>query len=86
MGVAEDVTVTFPRGYYQDIDASISVPAYFEAPISKGDVLGTIELKLGDDVIYAGDVLAEIDVEESGWLSQLEDYVFLMFDQPAADE
>ena len=86
LGVAEDVIVTFPKGYYQDIDASISVPAYFEAPISKGDVLGTIELKLGDDVIYAGDVLAEIDVEESGWLSQLGDYVFLMFDQPAADE
>ena len=86
LGVAEDVIVTFPKGYYQDIDASISVPAYFEAPISKGDVLGTIELRLGDDVIYAGDVLAEIDVEESGWLAQFGDYIFLLFDQPSADE
>lgn len=80
LGVAEDVIVTFPKGYYQDIDASISVPAYFEAPISKGDVLGTIELRLGDDVIYAGDVLAEIDVEESSWLAQFGDYIFLLFD------
>ena len=80
LGVAEAVIVTFPKGYYQDIDASISVPAYFEAPISKGDVLGTIELRLGDDVIYAGDVLAEIDVEESGWLAQFGDYIFLLFD------
>ena len=56
------------------------MPAYFEAPISKGDVLGTIELRLGDDVIYAGDVLAEIDVEESGWLAQFGDYIFLLFD------
>jgi D-alanyl-D-alanine carboxypeptidase (penicillin-binding protein 5/6) len=80
LGVAEDVIVTFPKGYYQDIHASISVPAYFEAPISKGDVLGTIELRLGDDVIYAGDVLAEIDVEESGWLAQFGDYIFLLFD------
>ena len=86
LGVAEDVIVTFPKGYYQDIDASISVPAYFEAPISKGDVLGTIELRLGDDVIYAGDVIAEIDVEESGWLAQFGDYIFLLFDQPSADE
>ena len=86
LGVAEDVIVTFPKGYYQDIDASISVPEYFEAPISKGDVLGTIELRLGDDVIYAGDVLAEIDVEESGWLAQFGDYIFLLFDQPSADE
>ena len=86
LGVAEDVIVTFPKGYYQDIDASISVPAYFEAPISKGDVLGTIELRLGDDVIYAGDVIAEIDVEESGWLAQFGDYIFLLFDQPTADE
>ena len=80
LGVAEDVIVTFPKGYYQDIHASISVPTYFEAPISKGDVLGTIELRLGDDVIYAGDVLAEIDVEESGWLAQFGDYIFLLFD------
>jgi D-alanyl-D-alanine carboxypeptidase (penicillin-binding protein 5/6) len=86
LGVAEDVIVTFPKGYYQDIDASISVPAYFEAPISKGDVLGTIELRLGDDVIYTGDVIAEIDVEESGWLAQFGDYIFLLFDQPSADE
>ena len=86
LGVAEDVIVTFPKGYYQDIHASISVPTYFEAPISKGDVLGTIELRLGDDVIYAGDVLAEIDVEESGWLAQFGDYIFLLFDQPSADE
>ena len=80
LGVAEDVIVTFPKGYYQDIHASINVPTYFEAPISKGDVLGTIELRLGDDVIYAGDVLAEIDVEESGWLAQFGDYIFLLFD------
>ena len=86
LGVAEDVVVTFPKGYYQDIDASISVPTYFEAPINKGEVLGTIELRLGGDIIYTGDVLAQIDVEESGWLSQFGDYIYLMFDQPDANE
>mgnify|MGYP006218277693 CR=1 FL=1 len=52
LGVAEDVIVTFPKGYYQDIDASITVPSYLEAPIGKGDLLGSIELRLGDEVIY----------------------------------
>ena len=27
LGVAEDVVLTFPKGYYQDIEATISVPA-----------------------------------------------------------
>ena len=86
LGVAEDVIVTFPKGYYQDIDASITVPGYFEAPIGKGDVLGSIELRLGDEVIYTGDVVAQIDVEESGWFAQFGDYISLMFNQPSVDE
>ena len=45
MGVNEDVVLTFPKGYYQDIEASISVPAYFEAPVKKG-ILSTQDTDL----------------------------------------
>jgi D-alanyl-D-alanine carboxypeptidase (penicillin-binding protein 5/6) len=86
MGVDEDVVLTFPKGYYQDIEASISVPAYFEAPVKKGDELGTVELRLGNEVIYEGSVVAQIDVEESGVFSRLGDYIYLMFDQSDANE
>jgi D-alanyl-D-alanine carboxypeptidase (penicillin-binding protein 5/6) len=78
--------LTFPKGYYQDIEASISVPAYFEAPVKKGDELGTVELRLGNEVIYEGSVVAQIDVEESGVFSRLGDYIYLMFDQSDANE
>lgn len=86
LGVAEDVVVTFPKGYYQDIEASLTVPSYLEAPISKGEELGTIELILGDDVIYSGSIVALADVEESGIFSQFGDYIYLMFNDAAADE
>ena len=62
------------------------MPGYFEAPIGKGDVLGSIELRLGDEFIYTGDVVAQIDVEESGWFAQLGDYISLMFNQSSVDE
>ena len=86
IGVAEDVVLTFPKGYYQDIEASITVPEYFEAPVRKGDVLGTIELKLGGEKLYSGNVVALATVEEAGVFSRLGDYIYLLFDQSAADE
>lgn len=86
LGVAEDVVLTFPKGYYQDIEATISVPAYFEAPVRKGDELGSIELRLGEEVIFKGSVVAQVDVEESGIFSQFGDYIYLMFDRSSTNE
>ena len=86
LGVAEEVVLTFPNGYYKDIQASITVPAYFEAPVQRGDAMGTIELSLADEVIYSGAVVALAAVEEAGLLSRFGDYIYLMFDQPDADE
>ena len=84
--MAEEVVLTFPKGYYKDIQASITVPAYFEAPVQRGDAMGTIELSLADEVIYSGAVVALAAVEEAGLLSRFGDYIHLMFDQPDADE
>lgn len=86
LGVAEEVVLTFPKGYYKDIQASITVPAYFEAPVQRGDAMGTIELSLADEVIYSGAVVALAAVEEAGLLSRFGDYIYLMFDQTDADE
>ena len=86
LGVAGDVVLTFPKGYYQDIEASITVPEYFEAPVRKGDVLGTMDLSLGGEILYTGDVVALATVEEAGVFSRLGDYIYLLFDQSATDE
>ena len=86
LGVAEDVVLTFPKGYYKDIEASITVPEFFEAPVRKGDVLGTINLKLDGESLYSGDVVALVSVAEAGVFSQLGDYIYLLFNQSAADE
>ena len=86
LGVAEDVVLTFPKGYYQDIEASITVPEYFEAPVRKGEVLGTMELRLGGKSLYSGSVVALASVEEAGVFSRLGDYIYLLFDQSTADE
>jgi D-alanyl-D-alanine carboxypeptidase (penicillin-binding protein 5/6) len=81
IGVPEEVVLTFPKGSYQDIQASITVPEYFEAPVQKGDVLGTINLSLGGENLYSGDVVALASVPEAGLFSRLGDYIYLLFDQ-----
>lgn len=80
VSVSENVLITFPKGYYKDIEASLTVPAYFEAPIEKGEVVGSIALSLAGEMIYEGDVVAQMTVEESGILSRLGDYIYLMFE------
>ncbi len=81
IGVPEEVVLTFPKGSYQEIQASITVPEYFEAPVQKGDVLGTINLSLGGESLYSGDVVALASVPEAGLFSRLGDYIYLLFDQ-----
>lgn len=80
VSVSENVLITFPKGYYKDIEATLTVPAYFEAPIEKGEVVGSIALSLAGEMIYEGDVVAQMTVEESGILSRLGDYIYLMFE------
>ena len=52
LGVADQVVVTFPRGYYKSIEAEMVVPKIVEAPLRKGDEVGEIKLRLHDEVIY----------------------------------
>lgn len=60
----------------QDIDMSalqriIDLPESVDAPITEGQVLGTMELKLADVTIAKVDLVAGESLERSGWLEFL---------------
>ncbi len=86
LGVAEDVVVTFPRGYYKDIEAELVVPKLLEAPLVVGQEVGELKLRLHDETIYQAPLVALADVEESGMFSQLSDFISLFFSQLFSDE
>ena len=79
LGLAEPAVVTFPRGHYEDLEAELATPSIVEAPLTQGDEVGELVLRLGGDSIYRAPLVALSDEAESGWLSSFSDFVYLFF-------
>ncbi|TGD74240.1 D-alanyl-D-alanine carboxypeptidase [Mangrovimicrobium sediminis] len=77
VGLAEDIVLTVPRGATDSVQTSITLPDELVAPVSAGDVLGTIEVTLDDERLYKGDVVALTDVEPAGLFARLWDMVLM---------
>lgn len=79
LGVADDVVLTFPRGYYKDIEVSLEVPKQLEAPLAKGDEVGELLMTLGDEVLYRAPLITLEEVPEAGMFGRMGDFVSLFF-------
>ncbi len=86
LGVSEDIVLTIPRGHFKDVEAKLNVPEYLQAPLSRGDVVGQIDVTLDGESLYQGDVVVITSVPESGPLDQLSDYLHLTFMQLFPDD
>ena len=49
------------------------------APLKQGDVIGKVEVKLGEQVIHSADLIALEPVEEGGFFRRLWDSIRLFF-------
>ena len=79
VGLSQNFAVTFPRGQYANLKASLEIDTGASAPVKQGDKLGTVK------VVYNGETMAEQNlvalkaVEEGGIVRRLIDQVLLMF-------
>lgn len=80
LGLAEELYVTVPRGQYKELNASLSVGKTIVAPVSAGDSLGNVSVKLGDEVITERPLVALQDVAEGGLWQKVKDNVMLLFE------
>ena len=71
--------LTFPRGYYKDIEVSLEVPKQLEAPLAKGDEVGELLMTLGDEVLYRAPLITLEEVPEAGMFGRMGDFVSLFF-------
>ena len=85
LGVAEEVVLTFPRGYYKDIEAELVVPKVVEAPLASGDEVGELKLRLHGETIYEAPLIALQAAPEAGVFSRMGDFVALFFEQLLSD-
>lgn len=65
-GLAQDLTMTLPRGQVEKLQAVMSFNGTLTAPIQQGDVIGKVEVKLDDKVVRSTDLVALETVEEGG--------------------
>jgi serine-type D-Ala-D-Ala carboxypeptidase (penicillin-binding protein 5/6) len=75
LGLAQDLYITLPRGQYQQLKASMKLPAALEAPAVKGQTYGTLHIDLGDKVLMEKPLVALQDVAAGGLWQRLVDAV-----------
>lgn len=81
VGLTEDVYVTIPRGSRDSLESTVELDSVVKAPISMGDELGRVTVKLGDDVVVDQPVLALSDIPEGGFFKRIWDAIKLFFVQ-----
>jgi D-alanyl-D-alanine carboxypeptidase (penicillin-binding protein 5/6) len=79
LGVAEDVLVTFPRGRYGDLKASLDIPSRLIAPLTKGKPIGTLKVQLDDKILLERPLIALADGAEGGFFKRFSDGVWMWF-------
>ncbi|MDO6500855.1 serine hydrolase [Photobacterium sanguinicancri] len=79
LGVDQDTFVTLPRGQTKDLKASFVLEKELKAPIMKGEKVGTLYYRVGEDDIAEYPLIALNDVNEGSLFSRLIDYIMLLF-------
>ncbi|PMR77054.1 D-alanyl-D-alanine carboxypeptidase family protein [Billgrantia endophytica] len=79
LGVDEDVFMTVPRARNEELSARLDIRQDMTAPISQGERVGTLEVRLGDDIVGEQPLVALESIEEGGIFKRLLDQVRRFF-------
>ena len=79
VGITEDLIVTVPRGTGKNLTASLVIDPKLEAPIARGQTVGTVKVMLDDDVVREVSLTAMQSVEPGGFFKRLWDSIVLFF-------
>ncbi|MGP1947397.1 MAG: serine hydrolase [Arsenophonus sp. NC-PG7-MAG3] len=78
LGTEKDVAITILKGREQDIKATYSLnSAYLKAPLSKNQVVGTINFFLNDQLIDKHPLVVKEAIEQGGFFNRLWDYIVI---------
>lgn len=78
-GLAEDLSMTLPKGQIKQLQAVMVLDPQLVAPLKQGDVIGKVEVKLADEVVHSANLIALEEVEEGGFFRRLWDSIRLFF-------
>ncbi len=75
VGVDRDVAMTLPRARNEELHARLDIRQDLTAPINLGDRVGTLEVRLGEEVVGEHPLVALETIEEGGLFKRLFDQV-----------
>ncbi len=79
LGVDHDVHMTVPRTRNAELSARLDIRQDLRAPVSLGQRVGTLEVRLGDEVVGEQPLVALETIEEGGFVKRLFDQVRRFF-------
>ncbi|ERS82358.1 D-alanyl-D-alanine carboxypeptidase family protein [Halomonas sp. PBN3] len=85
VGVDRDVVMTVPRSRNEELTAALEVQQDIEAPVSQGQRVGTLEVRLGEEVVGEQPLVALEAIEEGGFFKKLIDQVQRFFSNLIGD-
>lgn len=71
VGLTEDLYATIPRGQQDSLRADIEMNPIIKAPLRAGDQLGTLKIRLGDEVVAEKPLVALENLDEAGFFKRL---------------
>ncbi len=77
LGINQYTPITIPRGQAGNLEASFELDKKLEAPLAKGQVVGTLYLQLDGEDVANYPLVALQEVNEGGFFDRMVDYVML---------
>ena len=71
LGVEEDISITLPRTSFKDIKVNYKVKNNIQAPITKGQEIGTLEVISNNEIVLTSSLIALEEVEAKGFFGRL---------------
>ena len=80
LGLDQALYVTIPRGQYKSLDASMSINERITAPVREGQALGTIQVKLDDELVVDQPLVSLQTIGEGSFWQRISDEALLYFE------
>jgi D-alanyl-D-alanine carboxypeptidase (penicillin-binding protein 5/6) len=80
LGLKKALYVTIPRGQYKSLDASMSINNRVIAPIAAGQDLGTVQVKLGEEIVAEQPLVSLNAIGEGSIWQRVMDEALLYFE------
>ena len=71
LGVSQDISITLPRTSFKDLKVNYNIKNNIQAPISKGQEIGTLEIISNDEIVLTSELVALEEVEAKGFFGRL---------------